>query len=377
VVDADLGLLGRDPAAPPARRLHVLVVTVVHRHDDARILYREIAAIVAAGHRVTYVAPWPEDAEAPAGVTVVPVPRATGRNRVHALRAARRQVKQLRDAVDLLLFHDPELVVAFAAMRRPPTVFDVHEATADTLVDKPWLPAWARRPLRAVVGWSERYAEARMHLVLADAGYASRFRRPHPVVANETAVPDDVPPPGDERVVYVGRLSTGRGARTLLELAPLLPKGVRLELIGPADADVAPALEAARDAGVLDWQGFVPNDVALQRCEGALAGVNLVRPLPNYTNSRQTKVYEYMSRGIPVIATPVPVAVETIERFDCGIVVPFDDAPAVADAVRRLRDDAARRVELGANGHKAALASFDWRVTSRDFVAALESWARA
>ena len=42
-----------------------------------------------------------------------------------------------------------------------------------------------------------------------------------------------------------------------------------------------------------------------------------------------TKVVEYMAHGVPVITTPLPLAVELVQNADCGFVVPFGD-------VRRL-----------------------------------------
>jgi hypothetical protein len=40
--------------------MHVVVCTVVHHPADARIYFREIRALLDAGHRVTYIAPWGE-----------------------------------------------------------------------------------------------------------------------------------------------------------------------------------------------------------------------------------------------------------------------------------------------------------------------------
>ena len=46
--------------------MRVVVCTVVHHPADARIFYREIRALLDAGHDVTYIAPHSE-AAAPRG----------------------------------------------------------------------------------------------------------------------------------------------------------------------------------------------------------------------------------------------------------------------------------------------------------------------
>jgi glycosyltransferase involved in cell wall biosynthesis len=325
-----------------------------------------------APFRSCNVTPWPE-------IVPVDVPRATGRRRVHALRAARRILKERGPAADLVLLHDPELLLAVPRGLRSRTVWDVHEDTAAALGAKGWLPAPLRVPLRFAVRRLERRAERRLKLLLAEEGYRERFRERHPVVPNTTNVPDTPPaPPGDDRVVYVGQLSLARGAADLIELARLLHHdGVTLELIGAADASVRPLLREAQRTGLLRWYGFVPNDRALRMAEGAIAGLALLHDSPNYRHSMPTKVVEYMARGLPVITTPNPIAAEIVTQGGCGLVVPFQDPQATAAAVRRLRDDPALRLDMGKRGHETARARYHWPEQARLFVAQLEDWAAA
>jgi glycosyltransferase involved in cell wall biosynthesis len=360
--------------------MRVFVCTIVHHPEDARILHRQIRALLDAGHDVTYMAPfracnvtpWPD-------IVPLDVPRAAGRNRLRALRAARRTLAARAKDADLVLLHDPELLLAVPHHLRSRTVWDVHEDTAAALGVKGWLPAPLRAPLRFGVRRLERRAERRLKLLLAEEGYRGRFRLEHPVVPNTTHVPEAPPaPPGDDRVVYVGQLSLARGAADLIALAKLLhADGVTLDLVGAADADVRPLLRDAQRVGLLRWYGFVPNDRALRIAEGALAGLALLHDSPNYRHSMPTKVVEYMAHGLPVVTTPNPIAAEIVTDAGCGLVVPFEDPEATAAAVRRLRDDTALRLDMGKRGHEAARARYHWPEQARLFVAQLEDWARS
>jgi glycosyltransferase involved in cell wall biosynthesis len=357
--------------------MHVLVVTIVHNPEDARIRHRQIRALLDAGHQVTYVAPFLAcDVQAPSEVRAVDVPRAAGRRRFSAIAAARRAIRSRRAEVDLVILHDPELLLSVRGLRGlPPVVWDVHEDTAAALTLKPWLPGPLRRSAAAAVSAAERSAERRHHLLLAESAYSARFRRAHPVVPNTTWVPDNVPPPGDDRVVYVGHLTMARGVAEMVELGRLLGSEITVELIGTADTQARLVIAAAHKAGEIVWHGFLPNDQALARTEGALAGVSLLHDEPNYRHSKPTKVFEYMAHGIPVIATPIDGCREILEEHGAGIVVPFEDAAAVADAVKRLRDDVDLRMSMGRRGHAAALDHFAWPVEARRFVTHLEEWA--
>jgi glycosyltransferase involved in cell wall biosynthesis len=126
----------------------------------------------------------------------------------------------------------------------------------------------------------------------------------------------------------------------------------------------------------LRWYGFLPNDRALARLSGALAGLSLLHDQPNYRHSRPTKVVEYMAHGVPVVATPTPLAAGLVERYGCGLVVPYQDPPAAARAIRRLAGDAELRLRAAHQGREAAVTELDWRHRAADFVDLLEIWVK-
>jgi glycosyltransferase involved in cell wall biosynthesis len=370
--------------------VRVVVGTVVHHPADARIFYRQIRALLDAGHDVTYIAPHAEsqrpvpdqDQEDPertrGSLTTVTIPRAVGRRRLAALRAARAALAAQAAGADLLLVHDPELLLVLPPRRtRPPVVWDVHEDTGAALTTKAWLPEFLRPVAAAGVALAERAAERRLHLLLAETGYQARFGRPHPVVPNTTSVPAAAAPPsGPPRVVYVGWLSPDRGSAEMVELGRLLaPHGIAVELIGQADPAARAHIEAGGDA--VRWHGFVPNAAALRLVEGALAGLSLLQDEPNFRHSMPTKVAEYLARGVPVITTPLPLAVDLVQAADAGFVVPFRDPAAARDAILQLDADPGLRLKLGLRGHEYAREHLSWAPHAAAFVAQLEAWAAA
>jgi glycosyltransferase involved in cell wall biosynthesis len=365
--------------------VRVVVATVVHHPADARIYFRQIRALLDAGHQVTYIAPHDQDPDhyperMGVSLTTVPVPRAVGRRRLGALLAVRQALAANSAGADLLLIHDPELLLALPPRRkRPPTVWDVHEDTAAALTTKAWLPAFLRPVAAGGVTFAERLAERRLHLILAEHGYNARFTRTHPVVPNTTYVPDEAAPPAGDaeppRVVYVGHISPDRGSAEMTELARLLaPHGITMDLVGPADAAARAHIEAAGD--LVRWHGFVPNEQALRLADGALAGLSLLHDEANFRSSMPTKVVEYMARGVPVITTPLPLAVDLVRGADCGFVVAFGDVPAACEAVLALHRDPDLRVKMGLRGHDAAKRALGWPADASAFVAQLEAWAR-
>lgn len=362
--------------------MRALVVTTVHTPLDARIHHRQIRALVEHGWDVTYAAPWSATGTDPVevvdGVRTIDVPRATGRSRLAALRAARRVLRVAGPAHDLVLLHDPELLLALPGQRRrlPPVVLDVHEDTAASLIDRPWIPD-GLRPLAARAATAgERWAERRLHLLLAEASYQARFARPHAFVPNvPPPAPHTPPPPGDTRVVYVGRIAVSRGAREVLAAAARRHDRYRFELVGHVDADVRPELEQAVVAGHVTWDGFLPNARALERIEGAMAGLSLVHPQPNHAGSLQTKVLEYLSRRVPVVSTDLPVTGAFLREHAAGLTVPAGDVEAIVAALDRLAAEPTTRLAMADRGYAHVVAELNWDVAGARFVAALHDVA--
>lgn len=368
-------------AEPPGdvRTRRVLVVTVVHNPLDARIHDRELRSLLDAGHHVTYAAPLSGYEVSLQHVDhrakLIDLPRSAGRRRLAALRAAATLLRRARREVDVVILHDPELLLALAVLPRPGprVVWDVHEDLAASLADKPWIPSRLRSGLRGLIRGLEWWAERRCELVLAEHAYAPRFRWRHPVVPNYPPLPAPPRGPTDDRVIYLGRVSRMRGASELVAVGRHLSSmGVRLQVVGPVDADVALELERAAASGWIELVGFVPNEEALRLLDGALAGLSLLHDHENYRHSLPTKVLEYQAAGVPVVSTPLPAAVEVVERAGSGVIVPFGDVAAVVDAVRELRrsPEAARRQALA--GRRDAELARSWGRVQAEFVQAIE-----
>jgi glycosyltransferase involved in cell wall biosynthesis len=368
-----------------SRAPRILVVTVVHRPDDARILHRQIRAMREHGLEITYAAPWTASAvRPPEGLAVRDLPRAAGRDRLPALRAAIQLLRSETDRHELVLVHDPELLLAVRLAgvgRLPPIVWDVHEDTAVALIGRAWLPAPLRRPLAALVRRLERWAERHVHLILAEDGYQPRFRRTHPVVRNLpwTPAPGRAPARSETardlpRVVHVGRLSRGRGLEEMLELGRRLRGVASVELVGAVDDELRAELEAAVADGAVRWHGFVPNDAISELLLRADVGLSLLHDEPNYLVSMPTKVLEYLVHGLPVVATPLPEVAHLLQAGG-GLLVAYRDVGAAEQAVRRILTEPGLHSRL-ADEARTLGATRTWEAEGARLASTLRSWSR-
>jgi glycosyltransferase involved in cell wall biosynthesis len=77
-----------------------------------------------------------------------------------------------------------------------------------------------------------------------------------------------------------------------------------------------------------------------------------------------------------MVATDVPGCREIAREGETALLVPVDDAPAIADALARLAGDAALRQRFGAQARKLVEGVFSAREVGRQTVALYDALAR-
>ncbi|WP_205696662.1 glycosyltransferase family 4 protein [Conexibacter sp. SYSU D00693] len=145
------------------------------------------------------------------------------------------------------------------------------------------------------------------------------------------------------RAIHVGRDAAYKGVDVLLDAWRLADLGTTAELVlvGTSRPSTPPGVRAT---------GAMP---PMQVRNSAAAADVLVLPAlatPDFREPWGLVANEAMHLGLPVIATDaVGAAAGGLVRHERnGLVVPSGDAPALAAALRRLRDDRSLRERLGA-----------------------------
>jgi len=323
--------------------MRVVVATVAHRGDDARIVHRQARALLEAGHSVVLIAPDPGEKSRtydPPGLERVITMRATGRKRfLPWIRMSRRLGSTCRGA-DILLVHDPELVpiVAFRCLHGVIKVWDVHEDYLAHASDVQWAPPRARFVLRWGVEIIYWIARRRFRVFLAEESYVKNFPGAS-VIPNTAVVSEPMPPCSDpDQVVYLGRISRDRGCEEMIGIGRRLSTeaGLRLVLVGGADRNCEEALKAAHERGWVDWRGALPNPEARAVIRGSLAGLSLLHDVDNYRDSWPSKFFDYWSEGLPVLTTPLPGSYDLISTSNGGVVLSGVSGHSVVDETIRL-----------------------------------------
>jgi glycosyltransferase involved in cell wall biosynthesis len=76
--------------------------------------------------------------------------------------------------------------------------------------------------------------------------------------------------------------------------------------------------------------------------------------------------------GLPVIAARVGGIPELMEHERTGLLIPPDDAEALAAAIRRLITDSLLADSLARSWHERVLATWSWNATGQKYIALIQ-----
>ncbi|MDX6206107.1 MAG: hypothetical protein QOF39_2164 [Frankiales bacterium] len=155
--------------------------------------------------------------------------------------------------------------------------------------------------------------------------------------------------PGCTVLLFMGTPRRHKGLDKVLAALDLLGRDDLLFMTVGGD----PGLPDRPDVRMLGWQPYG----SLTRFLAAADVVVVAQEsTPGARGQMPTKAYDAMAMGRPVIASDVADLAETVAG--CGLVVPPNNVPALAEAIATLADNRALREQLGAAGRRRCLDSF-------------------
>jgi glycosyltransferase involved in cell wall biosynthesis len=176
-------------------------------------------------------------------------------------------------------------------------------------------------------------------------------------------------PQGPPAVAFAGRLLADKGIHTLIRAHRLLrERGSPVELLiagtpdpaNPASVSEQEAAGWGREPGIA-WLGHVDPIVTLW-------GRAHIAVLPSRREGLPKSLLEAAACGRPMIAADVPGCREVVRPGETGLLVPLDDAAALAGAIETLAGSRELRARYGAAARRLAVERFSAAAIGRQTV---------
>lgn len=351
-------------------------LTSVHPPEDIRIFVKECRYLQQSDFDTSLIVA-NSDTYTKDGVKIIGVDVNASNRYLRILKGPQKVYKKALEVdADVYHFHDPELLPIGVLLKRKgkKVIYDVHEDVPEQVLSKEWIPSFLRVPISKMVKGVERFASRRFDAVVtATPTINKRFETYNPnsvsihnfPITNELI--SDVLPSSEQTmkksVIYIGGITKLRGIEEMVEAMELVNQTspIPLTLAGKFSPESLEE-EIKRKNG---WQyvnhvGWLSREEVKHHLGQAFVGLVILRPEPRYMVSYPIKLFEYMSAGIPVIASNFPVWREIIEDSKCGICVDPLNPKEIADAILWFNEHPEEAKQLGKNGREAILKKYSW-----------------
>ncbi len=337
-------------------------LTSVHSANDTRIFHKECKTLANAGYDVTLVVQHEKDVVID-GVQIKGIK--TPKNRKERILKTTKQVykRALECNADLYHFHDPELIpiALWLKCKGRIIIYDVHEDVPRQILSKYWIPV----PLRKIISWAveitENYAAKRFDYIIVATPYIrDRFKKinkstvdvnNYPLLS-ELHIPEVNWDNKEQVVCYVGGIGQIRGINEMVEAIGMTD--YHLLLAGNfASSEERNTVINKTGWGQVIELGQVNRSKVKEILAKSMAGLVLFHPEPNHINAQPNKMFEYMSAGLPVIASNFPLWKEIVEGNNCGICVDPLNVNEIADAIEWIMNNPDKAKKMGENGRRA------------------------
>jgi glycosyltransferase involved in cell wall biosynthesis len=162
-------------------------------------------------------------------------------------------------------------------------------------------------------------------------------------------------------VCYIGGIAKIRGIQEVCAALALLKSDARLNLAGDfCEPTLINQVKSLPGWTRVNSLGFLDRDGVREVLSHSVAGLVTFLPKPNHIHSQPNKMFEYMSAGIPVIASDFPLWREIIGGNNCGLLVDPLDPTAIAKAIDYLVENPKEAQRMGENGRRAVEVRYNW-----------------
>lgn len=261
-----------------------------------------------------------------------------------------------------------------AARHRVPWVFDVRDLWPQAAVAAGELPEG--RMLRMAEWLERRLYRSAAGVVIASAGFeehVTRWADPAKVTVVPNGTSQEALDAGATEVtrqevglpdngfvwLYAGNLGLLHGLDAVVDAASDLGPDYHLEMVGRGPMLAELKERAAQGSGRISFRGLVEPGEAARLMRAADALIVSLDPHPDLADKVvPMKLFDNAAAGRPIVLSAGEGEARRLgKESGAALCIEPGDAPAIAAAVRRLKDDPALRRELGGAGREFAVAN--------------------
>lgn len=349
--------------------IKVCHMTSAHASQDVRILKKQCVSLAKNGYE-TYLVAKGESYEED-GVHVVGVGEISG-GRLKRMTVATKLVykKALELDCDIYQIHDPELLPYAVKLKKKgkKVIFDSHENIIDSIHEKEYLPKTLRSTIAKVCDSYLNSCVKKFDAVITVTPHIVDYYKKitdkvymitnYPHLISVEAIENK-----DRSIVFAGGIS--KQWNHINTIKAIQNIDVKYNLCGANNSYLEQAkLEDKNNK--LNYLGKVSHKESLKIQSESMIGMTLLEYNLNAGGKTgtigNTKIFEYMMSGLPIICTDFILWKEIVDKYKCGIYVNPNNIDEISKAISYLLDNPKEASEMGENGRLAIENEYNWDI---------------
>lgn len=393
------------------QKIKVCHVAAGHKRYDKRILTKECVSLFNHGYDVTLLLADGKESEIIEGVKIKSVDISNGSwwlgpgkwmvggreiksNEVSPVNRISRILNtykyMLNDAIatgaDLYHIHEPILLPLGAKLKSlgKKVIFDSHENYPDIIGSDDNIPIYLRKFIASVYKKYETEKVKKFDAVIIPCTFSNgieifkgRSKRTEiisvaPKLKEFYNVYDykrDRIHSSETIVCCAGGLTHQRGITYLIKAA--YKAKVKLLLAGAYQpTGYKEQLEKMPEYACVDYLGYLDYSDLIDLYKRSDIGISTLLNVGQYNTEDvlATKVYEYMSMGLPVVISKSHTVDKVLKEYKFGVAVDSENIDEIVDAIRYIIENPEVAKTMGDNGRRAVLEKYNWTIEEKKLI---------
>lgn len=345
-------------------------VTSSHKRYDGRIFQKECTSL-AKKYDVTLLCADNLNDEVKNNVTIKSI-KITKKNRFNRFFIIPRKLKKLCiiENADIYHFHDPEMLNLAYYMKKKgkKVIFDSHEDNLNRLANRSWIPNLLKPLAKKYFANKEKKVLKTIDAVITVADYIQeRLLKINPntyIITNYPIINNkELSNLKNNNVLcFAGGVSEQYMHHNILKAIEDL--NVKYKVAGPIFDNYMEKLKLLPGIAKTEFLGQLSKKEVDTLYLNSGIGMVILDYSPNtsfkHGTMGNTKIFEYMSCGLPVIATDFDVWIDFVPN-NCGICVNPNNVEEIRNAIELLLENPKKAKEMGKKGRKLVETKFNWQ----------------
>lgn len=355
------------------KKINVCHVTSAHFRYDVRIFHKECKSLANNGFNVTLLVNDNLENEVIDNVNIIST-NFMPKNRFQRMVKSKKYIKKYMNDIDadIYHFHDPELLpeAAWIKNKGKKVIFDFHEDVSQQILFKTWIPGKLRKIVSSIYKiYEENKAKSFDALITVTPKFVERLELINPntiMITNYPILKEiycSLNIQKKRAICFAGGISEQWNHENIIRSIESIDD-IEYILAGSGTDEYIEKLKNLDGWKKVRYLGKIPHEKVSRIYSESMIGISL---LSNNTQVGDegtlgnTKIFEFMESGLPVICSNNKIWKNIIEENECGIAINTDDIELIRQSILKLINNANISMKFGKNGKSAVTQTYNWK----------------